>query len=99
MNKVESIDKKIFLSEQRIDNWLFRTRILRSRAKAQKIISEGLVKVNKIKIEKSSIKIKVGDIVTLAEVNKIIIFSVENFANKRLSAKEVTRLYKKIKIV
>jgi len=96
---VESIDKKIFLSEQRIDNWLFRTRILRSRAKAQKIISEGLVKVNKIKIEKSSIKIKVGDIVTLAEVNKIIIFSVENFANKRLSAKEVTRLYKKIKIV
>ena len=99
MNKVKSIDKKILLSEQRIDNWLFRTRILRSRAKAQKIISEGLVKVNKIKIEKSSIKIKVGDIVTLAEVNKIIIFSVENFANKRLSAKEVTRLYKKIKIV
>jgi len=96
---VKSIDKKILLSEQRIDNWLFRTRILRSRAKAQKIISEGLVKVNKIKIEKSSIKIKVGDIVTLAEVNKIIIFSVENFANKRLSAKEVTRLYKKIKIV
>ena len=96
---MKSIDKKILLSEQRIDNWLFRTRILRSRAKAQKIISEGLVKVNKIKIEKSSIKIKVGDIVTLAEVNKIIIFSVENFANKRLSAKEVTRLYKKIKIV
>ena len=96
---MKSIDKKILLSEQRIDNWLFRTRILRSIAKAQKIISEGLVKVNKIKIEKSSIKIKVGDIVTLAEVNKIIIFSVENFANKRLSAKEVTRLYKKIKIV
>ncbi len=99
MNKVKSIDKKILLSEQRIDNWLFRTRILKSRAKAQKIISEGLIKVNKIKIEKSSIKIKVGDIVTLIEVNKIIIFSVENFANKRLSAKKATRLYKEIKIV
>ena len=99
MNKVKSIDKKIFLSEQRIDNWLFRTRILKSRAKAQKIISEGLIKVNKIKIEKSSIRIKVDDIVTLTEVNKIIIFSVEGFANKRLSAKEATRLYKEIKIV
>ncbi len=99
MNKVKSIDKKILLSEQRIDNWLFRTRILKSRAKAQKIISEGLIKVNKIKIEKSSIKIKVGDIVTLIEVNKIIIFSVENFANKRLSSKKATRLYKEIKIV
>jgi|TARA_B110000261_G_C12749061_1_gene223738 ribosome-associated heat shock protein Hsp15 len=99
LNKVKSIDKKILLSEQRIDNWLFRTRILKSRAKAQKIISEGLIKVNKIKIEKSSIKIKVGDIVTLIEVNKIIIFSVENFANKRLSAKKATRLYKEIKIV
>jgi ribosome-associated heat shock protein Hsp15 len=99
LNKVKSIDKKILLSEQRIDNWLFRTRILKSRAKAQKIISEGLIKVNKIKIEKSSIKIKVGDIVTLIEVNKIIIFSVENFANKRLSAKKATRLYNEIKIV
>jgi ribosome-associated heat shock protein Hsp15 len=99
LNKVKSIDKKILLSEQRIDNWLFRTRILKSRAKAQKIISEGIIKFNKIKIEKSSIKIKVGDIVTLIEVNKIIIFSVENFANKRLSAKKATRLYKEIKIV
>ena len=99
MNKLENTDKKKLLSEQRIDNWLFRARILKSRAKAQKIISKGLIKINKIKIEKSSVKIKAGDIVTLIEVNKIIILSVENFANKRLSAKEASMLYKEIKIV
>ena len=38
------------IDEQRIDNWLFRTRIIKSRAKAQKIIYDGNVKINKIKI-------------------------------------------------
>ena len=87
------------IDEQRIDNWLFRTRIIKSRAKAQKIIYDGHVKINKIKISKSSAKIKVGDIITLNKINNIIIFSVESFANNRLSAKDAIKLYKEIKTV
>ena len=87
------------IDEQRIDNWLFRSRIIKSRAKAQKVIFDGNVKINKIKISKSSTKIKVGDIITLNKITNIIIFSVESFANNRLSAKDAIKLYKEIKTV
>lgn len=99
MNNLKNINSELVINEQRIDSWLFRSRIIKSRAKAQKIIFDGFVKVNKLKISKSSIKVKLGDIITLNKIDNIIIFSVESFANKRLSAKEAVKLYKEIKIV
>jgi ribosome-associated heat shock protein Hsp15 len=99
LNKSDITLPRSAINDQRIDNWLFRSRIIKSRAKAQKIIFDGLVRINKVKISKSSIKIKIGDIVTLNNIENIIIFSVQNFANKRLNAKEAINLYKKIKIV
>jgi len=99
LNKVRNIISESTIDEQRIDNWLFRSRIIKSRAKAQKVIFDGNVKINKIKISKSSTKIKVGDIITLNKITNIIIFSVESFANNRLSAKDAIKLYKEIKTV
>ena len=99
MNKVRNTKSESTIDEQRIDNWLFRSRIIKSRAKAQKVIFDGNVKINKIKISKSSAKIKIGDIITLNKITNIIIFSVESFANNRLSAKDAIKLYKEIKIV
>jgi ribosome-associated heat shock protein Hsp15 len=99
LNKVRNTISESTIDEQRIDNWLFRTRIIKSRAKAQKVIFDGNVKINKIKISKSSTKIKVGDIITLNKITNIIIFSVESFANNRLSAKDAIKLYKEIKTV
>lgn len=99
MNKVRNTISESTIDEQRIDNWLFRSRIIKSRAKAQKVIFDGNVRINKIKISKSSTKIKVGDIITLNKITNIIIFSVESFANNRLSAKDAIKLYKEIKTV
>ena len=99
MNKVRNTISESTIDEQRIDNWLFRSRIIKSRAKAQKVIFDGNIKINKIKISKSSTKIKVGDIITLNKITNIIIFSVESFANNRLSAKDAIKLYKEIKTV
>jgi ribosome-associated heat shock protein Hsp15 len=99
LNKVRNTISESTIDEQRIDNWLFRSRIIKSRAKAQKVIFDGNVKINKIKISKSSTKIKVGDIITLNKITNIIIFSVESFANNRLSAKDAIKLYKEIKTV
>lgn len=99
MNKLRNTKNESIINGQRIDNWLFRSRIIKSRAKAQKIIFDGNIKINKIKISKSSAKIKVGDIITLNKINNIIIFSVESFANNRLSAKDAIKLYKEIKTI
>ena len=64
------IQNNIEMSEQRIDNWLYRVRLTKTRSISQKIIKEGNVRINKFKIYKSSIKIKSGDIITINLINK-----------------------------
>ena len=73
--------------------------MIKSREKAQKIILDGHVKINKIRALKPSVKIKIGDIITLTKLDNIFILSVENFAKNRLNAKEALKLYKEIKII
>ncbi len=99
MNKINKNGKNKIINEQRIDNWLFRSRLIKSRAKAQRIIIDGYVKINKIRTSKPSVKIKIGDIITLTNLDSIFILSVENFAKNRLNAKEALKLYKEIKII
>ena len=99
MNKEINILEHQNINEQRIDNWLFRSRLIKSRAKAQKIILSGYVKINKIRVSKPSIKIKIGDVITLTKFDNIFVISVKNFAKNRLNAKEAMELYKKIKII
>jgi|TARA_B000000475_G_scaffold54018_1_gene42422 ribosome-associated heat shock protein Hsp15 len=99
LNKINKNDKNQIVEEQRIDNWLFRSRLIKSRAKAQKIILDGYVKINKIRTLKPSVKIKIGDIVTLTKIDSVFILSVESFAKNRLNAKEAMKLYKEIKIM
>ena len=99
MNKINKNDKNQIVEEQRIDNWLFRSRLIKSIAKAQKIILDGYVKINKIRTSKPSVKIKIGDIVTLTKIDSVFILSVESFAKNRLNAKEAMKLYKEIKIM
>ena len=91
--------KNQVVDEQRIDNWLFRSRLIKSRAKAQKIILDGYVKINKIRTSKPSVKIKIGDVITLTKFNSVFVLSVEDFAKNRLNAKEAIKLYKEIKII
>tara|TARA_Y100001970_G_scaffold286006_1_gene407107 strand:+ start:939 stop:1238 length:300 start_codon:yes stop_codon:yes gene_type:complete len=99
LNKINKNKKNQIDYEQRIDNWLFRSRLIKSRAKAQKIIIDGYVKINKIRTSKPSVKIKIGDIITLTKLDSVFILSVESFAKNRLDAKEAMKLYKKIKIM
>tara|TARA_X000000368_G_scaffold328486_1_gene265518 strand:+ start:27 stop:326 length:300 start_codon:yes stop_codon:yes gene_type:complete len=99
LNKINKNRKNQIIDEQRIDNWLFRSRLIKSRAKAQKIILDGYIKINKIHISKPSVKIKIGDIITLTKIDSVFILSVENFAKNRLNAKEAMKLYKEIKIM
>ena len=99
MNKINKNEKNEIVDEQRIDNWLFRSRLIKSRAKAQKIILDGYIKINKIHISKPSVKIKIGDIITLTKIDSVFILSVENFAKNRLNAKDAMKLYKEIKIM
>tara|TARA_B100001057_G_scaffold396509_1_gene406317 strand:- start:406 stop:705 length:300 start_codon:yes stop_codon:yes gene_type:complete len=99
LNKINKNENNQIIDEQRIDSWLFRSRLTKSREKAQKIILDGHIKINKIRTLKPSVKIKIGDIITLTKLDNIFILSVENFAKNRLNAKEALKLYREIKIM
>lgn len=99
MNKIDKNFSDQIIDEQRIDVWLFRSRLIKSRAKAQQVIHEGCIKINKIRTSKTSVKIRVGDIITLSKLDNVSIISVEDFAKRRLNAKEALKLYKEIKII
>ena len=51
---------------QRLDKWLFFTRLQKSRSIAQKAIEQGFVRVNEVRASQSSAQVKPGDIVTLS---------------------------------
>ena len=97
MNKINKNEKNQIVDEQRIDNWLFRSRLIKSRAKAQKIILDGYVKINKIRTSKPSVKIKIGDIITLTKLDSVFILSVENFEKIDLMLKRQSNYIKKLK--
>ena len=82
------------ISEQRIDNWLYRLRFFKTRSISQKIIKEGKVRINKYKIYKPSVKIKCGDIITLNYNKETLILKVNGFTIRRLSYKNAQEYYK-----
>jgi ribosome-associated heat shock protein Hsp15 len=52
-------------SNQRVDQWLWFARITKSRTLAQDLIARGKVRLNRVKIDKPSILVKPGDVLTL----------------------------------
>tara|TARA_Y100001970_G_scaffold40582_1_gene50008 strand:- start:9650 stop:9910 length:261 start_codon:yes stop_codon:yes gene_type:complete len=80
--------------EQRIDNWLYRLRFIKTRNNSQKIIKEGNVRINKFKIYKPSIKIKYGDIITINVNKQTLVVMVNGFTKRRLNYKKAQELYK-----
>ena len=93
---MKNIDKQsnVEMSEQRIDNWLYRVRLTKTRSISQKIIKEGNVRINKCKIYKPSIKIKSGDIITINLNKQTLVVLVNGFTKRRLDYKSAQELYK-----
>ena len=84
----------IEMSEQRIDNWLYRIRLTKTRSIAQRMIKEGNVRINKCKIYKPAIKIKFGDIITINLNKQTLVVLVNGFTKRRLDYKSAQEHYK-----
>ena len=93
---MKNIDTKnnIEMSEQRIDNWLYRVRLTKTRSISQRIIKEGNIRINKYKIYKPSIKIKSGDIITINLNKQTLVVLVNGFTKRRLGYKSAQEHYK-----
>lgn len=59
-------DEPLGDQRQRIDKWLFFTRLVKSRALAQTLIHHGFVRINGQVVQQSSRMVRVGDRIDLA---------------------------------
>lgn len=77
----------------RIDKWLWHARFYRTRVMAQAAASAGRIRLNGQRVEKSSIDVKLGDVLTVPKGGDVVVVRVLAFAERRGPASEARRLY------
>lgn len=80
-------------SRQRLDKWLFFTRLVKSRSLAQKAIEAGHVTVNDERVKQSSAQVKAGDMLTLSLERRDVIVRVLLPGERRGPYEEARLLY------
>lgn len=78
---------------QRLDKWLWFARVTKSRTLAAGAVSEGKIKVNRIRAEKPSQLVKVGDVVTSRVHRTIRVLRIVALGERRGPAAEAMGLY------
>lgn len=78
---------------QRIDKWLWFTRVIKSRTLAADLVSAGKVRVNRNRVDKPSQLVKPGDVLTLALGSRVRILEVRAPGSRRGPAVEALTLY------
>lgn len=78
---------------QRLDKWLWYTRAVKSRSLAQKLISEGRVRVNRERTDRPSLAVSTGDVVTFTLRDRVQVLKVVRTGMRRGPAKEARGLY------
>ena len=96
MNKNNNNKKSLLTEKQRLDNWLYRVRLVRTRSQAKEIILDGCVRINKVKIFKPSNKGAHDDIITIRKRENTFVVRVSGLTDKRLGFKNAISLYERI---
>ncbi|MEN3976732.1 RNA-binding S4 domain-containing protein [Emcibacter sp. SYSU 3D8] len=77
----------------RIDKWLWYARFYKSRSLAAKHVQAGEIRVNSQRISKSSVVLKVGDVLTFALGDTVRVVEVAALGDRRGPAPEARLLY------
>jgi ribosome-associated heat shock protein Hsp15 len=81
---------------QRLDRWLWFSRILKSRTLAAQLIADGKVRVNRTRIAKPSHTIRVGDVLTIALRGNIQVLRVLACGRRRGPPAEARQFYQRL---
>ena len=80
-------------STQRLDKWLWFARVAKTRTLASSFVTAGKVRVNRIKVEKPSASVKVGDVITIAAHSRVRVLRVLAAGERRGPAPEAALLF------
>jgi ribosome-associated heat shock protein Hsp15 len=83
-------------SWQRLDKWLFCARFRRSRAACARLVAEGLLRVNRQRVEKPDYRLRIGDVVTMPVGHGVRVLRVAALAERRGGPEAARALYDEI---
>lgn len=78
---------------QRLDKWLWFARVLKSRTLAATAVTEGRVRVNRVKVTKPAQIVKPGDVLTIALREKVLVLRLCLPGQRRGPPPEARLLY------
>lgn len=78
----------------RIDKWLWFARAVKSRTSAAALVTAGKVRINRVRCEKSSQAVRLGDVVTVAIGPRVRVLEVAALGVRRGPASEAQGLYR-----
>jgi ribosome-associated heat shock protein Hsp15 len=81
------------IDRQRIDKWLWHSRIVRTRTAAAELAQCGHVRVNGVRVNASSRMVRVGDVLTISLYGGVRVLKVAGFASQRGSGTAGRLLY------
>jgi len=79
---------------QRIDKWLWHTRMVRTRSDAAALTAAGFVRLNGKRMTAASHPVRIGDVVTLALDRAVRVIRVEGLCERRGGAPAARALYR-----
>jgi ribosome-associated heat shock protein Hsp15 len=85
--------QKTSANSQRIDKWLWYARVAKSRSLAAKLVTDGSVRINRMKASKASETVKPGDVVTVTAHHRVRVLEVRLPGARRGPATEAAALY------
>jgi ribosome-associated heat shock protein Hsp15 len=80
-------------ARQRLDKWLFFSRVIKSRTLAQKLIESGAVRVNSERTLDSDHKVGAGDVLTMTVNRRLLVWRIVDAGTRRGPAPEAAMLY------
>ncbi len=78
---------------QRLDKWLWFTRVAKTRSLAARLIGAGKARVNRVRTSRPSQTVRPGDVVTLMIHGRVRILKVVDCGTRRGPAAEAATLY------
>lgn len=81
---------------QRLDKWLWCARFLKARSDCARLVSEGLVRINRQPTDKPHARLKPGDVLTVPLPHTVRVVRVLSLATRRGPAPEARTLYEEI---
>jgi len=77
----------------RLDKWLWYARMFKSRSLASKVCQAGKVRINRAAVAKASATVRVGDVLTLPQADRIRVLEILQLGTRRGPAEEARTLY------